>query len=110
MAVDPAARWRLVPWSRLKVMLPEIPPPPKKRRPPRLREKRTELTVEQILAWADAHHQRTGRWPTKTTGPVAETLKKTWLGGDSALRAGGPGFPGARPLASACRPRRCVAT
>src|SRR5205823_3864337 len=25
---------------------------------------RPDLTIEQILAWADAHHQRTGRWPT----------------------------------------------
>src|SRR5262249_54949702 len=27
------------------------------------------LTVEQILAWADAHHAAHGRWPNKESGP-----------------------------------------
>jgi hypothetical protein len=26
-------------------------------------QRRIPLTVEQILAWADAHHARTGEWP-----------------------------------------------
>ena len=30
------------------------------------------LSVEQILAWADAHHARTGRWPNHKSGPIAE--------------------------------------
>jgi hypothetical protein len=29
------------------------------------------LTEAQILAWADAHHERTGAWPTRTTSAPA---------------------------------------
>ena len=29
-----------------------------------------ELTVEQILAWADAHHAAKGNWPTHDSGRV----------------------------------------
>jgi len=36
------------------------------------------LTVEQILAWADAHHDRTGVWPTNQSGPIAEAPGETW--------------------------------
>ncbi len=32
----------------------------------RNQRQRPALTVEQILAWADAHHERTGEWPTST--------------------------------------------
>jgi Phage derived protein Gp49-like (DUF891) len=38
----------------------------------------TPLTVEQILAWADANKARTGRWPTRWSGPVAESWGETW--------------------------------
>ena len=30
------------------------------------------LTVEEVLAWADAHHAATGNWPTKGSGPVPD--------------------------------------
>jgi hypothetical protein len=89
-------------------MVPEIPPSPKKRRPPRLREQRTELTVEQILTWADAYHERTGHWPTKTSGPITETLQETWCGIDLALRRGGRGLPPGPTLAQLLSERRGV--
>ena len=43
------------------------------------------FTEEQILAWADAHHRRTGKWPCKSSGPIAEAPEETWLAVDSAL-------------------------
>jgi hypothetical protein len=57
------------------------------------------LTVEQILAWADAHHARTGRWPTARTGPVPEAPGEVWRNLDAALYRGGRGLPGGGSLA-----------
>src|SRR5262249_37673379 len=36
------------------------------------------LTVEQVLAWAEAYRGRTGRWPTAQSGPVPEARGETW--------------------------------
>lgn len=37
------------------------------------------LTIRGILRWADAHHQRTGGWPTIRSGSIAESPEDTWL-------------------------------
>jgi hypothetical protein len=55
--------------------------------------------VEQILAWADAHHARTGRWPTSASGPVADAPGERWRNIDGALRYGRRGLPGGGSLA-----------
>jgi hypothetical protein len=47
---------------------------------------RSPLTVSKILAWADAHHKRTGAWPHARSGPVAESPEETWRGIHEALR------------------------
>ena len=60
---------------------------------------RPPLTVEQILAWADAYRARTGRWPTARSGPVPEAPGETWSGIDRGLRVGGRGLPGGYSLA-----------
>jgi hypothetical protein len=60
---------------------------------------RPPLTVGQILAWADAHHARTGKWPSAGTGPVAGAPGEKWAGLDQALRAGVRGLPGGDTLA-----------
>src|SRR5262245_7306945 len=53
------------------------------------------LTIEQILAWADAHHERTGEWPLKErSGHVQEAPHETWAAIHAALRVGGRGLPG----------------
>jgi hypothetical protein len=66
------------------------------------------LTVEQILAWADAHHERTGRWPTHDSGPVAEAPGETWGRVNSALYEGHRGLSGRDTLARLLgRHRRC---
>jgi hypothetical protein len=57
------------------------------------------LSVRQILAWADAHHGRTGRWPcAKSQKPVRGVPGETWSGVNSALRSGWRGLPGGTTL------------
>jgi hypothetical protein len=60
---------------------------------------RPVLSVEQVLAWADAHHQRTGRWPGLDSGPVADAVGETWHAVDGALVNGLRGLPGGFSLA-----------
>jgi hypothetical protein len=50
------------------------------------------LSVEQILAWADAHHRRTDRWPTPKSGPIPEARLDTWSSVANALRLGSRGL------------------
>ncbi|MBX6313461.1 MAG: hypothetical protein IRY99_11175, partial [Isosphaeraceae bacterium] len=65
-------------------------------RPPK---RRPDLTVEQILAWADAHYEATGRWPVEDSGPVAEAPGETWGAISLALAQGHRGLPGGSSLA-----------
>jgi hypothetical protein len=58
-----------------------------------------QLTVEQVLAWADAHKAQTGRWPTADSGPVAFAPGETWHAIDGALAPGHRGLPGGDSLA-----------
>jgi hypothetical protein len=57
-----------------------------------------DLSVSEILAWADAYQQRTGRWPKKQSGPVDEAQGETWSAIDSALSNGRRGLPGGSSL------------
>jgi hypothetical protein len=52
------------------------------------------ITVDQILAWADAHHAAHGRWPTSQSGHVAAAPGETWSGIHGALYYGCRGLPG----------------
>ena len=61
-------------------------------------QRREPLTVEQVLAWADAHHARTGGWPACKSGPVPEAPGEAWGNIDSALRHGHRGLPGGDTL------------
>lgn len=47
--------------------------------------RRPELTIKQILEWADAYHERTGNWPTRKSGRVWEPPDETWRNLNSAL-------------------------
>jgi hypothetical protein len=58
-----------------------------------------QLKRRQILAWADAHFQRTGDWPTIDSGPIPEAPPETWLRVETALRNGGRGLRGGSTLA-----------
>ena len=66
-------------------------------------QKRAPLTAEQILAWADAHFGRTGRWPSANAGPVAGAPGETWGKIHTALYDGYRGLPGVDSLAKLLR-------
>ena len=57
------------------------------------------LTEAQILAWARAHHDRTGSWPNFRSGRIPESPGETWRAVDSAVRQGFRGLRGGISLA-----------
>lgn len=63
------------------------------RRGVRNRKALPKLSDEQILAWADAHHARTGKWPNINSGPVVAAPGERPDLIDNALRAGQRGLP-----------------
>jgi hypothetical protein len=65
----------------------------------RHRGRRPPLTVEQILAWADAYFADTGRWPTAASGPIPEAPGLTWNAVNLALYSGLRGLPRGGSLA-----------
>ncbi|MFO0845323.1 MAG: hypothetical protein U0797_23555 [Gemmataceae bacterium] len=56
------------------------------------------LTEDEIAAWAEEHHARTGDWPTQHSGPVEGRPGEDWQNIDSALSAGRRGLPGGDSL------------
>lgn len=69
-------------------------------RPRRL--KPPPLTLEQVLAWADSHYQRTGRWPAaKGGGPIPEAPAEKWANIVQVMQFGNRGFDGSLTLAQA---------
>jgi hypothetical protein len=65
----------------------------------RLRDS-SDLSVEQVLGWADAYHAQHGDWPTYQSGLVDGSPGNTWCGVNSALLNGFRGLPSGRSLAS----------
>ena len=66
------------------------------------RPKPPPLTLEQVLAWADSHYQRTGRWPAaKGGGPIPEAPNEKWANIVQVMSGGQRGFDGSLPLAQA---------
>jgi hypothetical protein len=57
------------------------------------------LVEEQILAWAGAHYQRNGKWPSEHSGPILDSPGETWLGVQMALTKGQRGMVGGSTLA-----------
>lgn len=57
------------------------------------------LSYSTILTWCDAHKQRTGSWPSKTSGEIRDAPNETWLAIDGALREGRRGIVGGTSLA-----------
>ena len=68
---------------------------PEARRRPR---KRRRLTLGEVVAWGQAHRQRTGRWPNDDSGRIPETERETWRAVHYAVRRGGRGLPGGSSL------------
>jgi hypothetical protein len=66
------------------------------------------LTEDQILAWADAYHARTGQWPNTTLGSISDALDETWVSINNALSNGSRGLPGGSSLAKLLAEERGV--
>jgi hypothetical protein len=64
------------------------------------------LSAETILAWADAHHEATGKWPGVTSPPVGLPDGEKWKSIDRALHHGDRGLPGGSSLARLLVERR----
>jgi hypothetical protein len=56
------------------------------------------LSYKQILAWADAHHARTGTWPNVGSGPVQDAPGENWRTLNHALQVGVRGLTGGSSL------------
>jgi hypothetical protein len=56
------------------------------------------LTIEQILVWADAHREATGRWPIEKSGPVIGAPEEKWEAISLVLAMGQRGLPGGSSL------------
>jgi hypothetical protein len=69
---------------------------------------RPDLSVEQILSWADEHHHLTGKWPTAEDGNITAAPRETWRAADKALRRGLRSLPGGSSLAELLRVERGV--
>jgi hypothetical protein len=65
----------------------------------RNRKRLPQLTEEQILAWADEHHERTGHFPTVEDGALPDTHGEVWINIDACLKEGHRGLPGGSSLA-----------
>lgn len=71
---------------------------------------RPPLTISRILQWADAHHKRTGEWPTKRSGYVHGVVGELWGGIDSDLNKGYRGLPDHSSLVEILADHRGVRT
>lgn len=74
----------------------------------RNRKRLPEYTAKQILKWADAHYERSGKWPTNSSGPIADAPGETWMAVDMALRHVQRGLPGGSSLPQLLAARRRV--
>ena len=50
------------------------------------RQKRPPLTKEWIVEQAIIHHEATGKWPSRNSGPLLGIADESWLHIDNALR------------------------
>ena len=67
------------------------------------------LHIAEILAWADAHHARTGKWPSVKSGRVQDAPRtETWGAVDMCLRLGFRGLRRGNSLARLLEKHRAV--
>jgi hypothetical protein len=68
---------------------------PRRESPPRADP---DLSIDQVLAWADAHLAARGTWPRRGSGAVLGARGEYWSLVDNALRKGDRGLPGGSSL------------
>ncbi len=73
------------------------------RRGPRNIRHRSSLEEQQILAWAKAYFNATGRWPRRSSGPILQSPEDKWSAVDYALSKGTRGLPRGSSLAKLLR-------
>ena len=78
------------------------------RRGARNRANLPKLKEDEVLAWADAFHRDTGKWPKQKSGSIAEVPGETWLAVNHALRRGTRGLPGGSSLARLIKEHRAT--
>jgi hypothetical protein len=73
------------------------------------------LTYRKILRWAESHHKRTGKWPTRHSGAIRRRRQdrdlapgESWRSIDTALYSGSRGLPGGLSLARLLETHRSV--
>ena len=69
-----------------------------------------ELTLDQILAWADAYHDRNGRWPGQGNWyeAIEDSDGEKWMYMEAALLQGLRDLPGGSSLAQLLAEHRGV--
>jgi superfamily II DNA or RNA helicase len=67
-----------------------------------------QLSIIQILKWADSHKKRTGQWPGQNSGPVNGAPGEKWANIYAALSQGLRGLPGGSSLAKLLAEKRGV--
>jgi hypothetical protein len=65
-----------------------------------------DLSIEQILDWADEHHKRTGNWPTDRSGKIRAAPAESWSAINAALYHGSRGMPSGGSLARLLHEKR----
>lgn len=58
-----------------------------------------DLSIEQILSWADDHKKRTSKWPHAHGGDVLAAPGETWIAIGGSLAAGRRGLPAGSSIA-----------
>jgi hypothetical protein len=61
------------------------------------------LTIPKIKRWARAYFAKTGEWPTRASGPIADAPGETWCAADLGLKRGQRGLPGGSSLSQLVR-------
>lgn len=72
--------------------------------------RKPRLTIDEILRWADAHHERTGQWPRNRSGSIPGSNGETWYKVEGALKDGRRGLPGGMTLTRLLAEHRGVRT
>jgi hypothetical protein len=78
------------------------------RRNARNRAALPKLTDKTILAWADSHCRRTGKWPVRFSGRILDSPGDTWQAVHEALQKGCRGVSERMTLAQFLRKKRNV--